>query len=112
MVTNKKNRQRKYYEIWESETYQAEIYDNCTASLQVRGDGLRARIIYDTTEWNGNTGGFVQKTEYWDGRQNVKNLMRDFRNLQKKAIKNGMSKNYPYLGLSLVNTCYWDGLID
>lgn len=109
MVNSKKVNQKKYYEIWESDTYKAEIYDNCTASFQVRGDGLRARLIYDTTTWDGNTGGFVQKTEYWDGRENVKKIMKELRTMQKKSIKNGEGKKDWSIGFALVGDyrfCY------
>jgi len=58
-MTTVRNR-RKYYRIWTSESYKAEIYDNCYARLSVRGDGNRARLRLDTTQWHGNTGGFCQ----------------------------------------------------
>lgn len=53
----------KWVEIWESEEYQAEIYDNCTMRVYQhteKPDKLKVEI--DGTQWVGNTGGFhVQK---------------------------------------------------
>jgi hypothetical protein len=97
---------RTYYRLWTSDEYSAEIYDGCTARIAVRGDGLRARIKIDGTQWHGNSGGFVCRKYYVDGREAVKAAIRKLRQLQIAAIKAGYSCHDSNLADAIVGG-YW-----
>jgi len=54
--------------IWESEPYQAAIYDNCTIRVyEGVTDPTKIKVEQDTTKWVGNTGGFDVAKSYYDG---------------------------------------------
>ena len=87
----------RYRKLWESDTYKAEIYDNCTAALFVRSDGERARWEVDTTYWQGNTGGFSTQKVYIKGRDQVRRAVRALRQAQVSALKMGDGRKASYI---------------
>lgn len=87
----------RYKTLWESETYKAEIYDNCTASLLIRADGQRARWEVDTTYWRGNTGGFTTRKIHVVGREQVRATVRNLRQAQVRALKMGDGRHASYI---------------
>ena len=98
----------KYRTIWRSESYKAEIYDNCYARIQVRGDGARARMIVDGTKWHGNTGGFAVETSYYDGRDAVRRLIRDLRGAQIRAITSEYGNRKSWFIPRLIDGTYYN----
>jgi len=82
---------KRYTTMIESDAYKAEIYDNCSATIEMRRDGERLRISVDGTYWEGNTGGYRRYVSYIDGRDAVKSYWRRLRQLQRRAVKNGDS---------------------
>ena len=82
---------KNYKTVAKSRSYSVEIYENCSAVLQVRKDGKRARLIFDTTEWHGNSGSLVEKTMYFD---NVRSVIKRFRNAQIECLKYGLCRNH------------------
>jgi hypothetical protein len=82
---------RTYKRICTSNVYSAEIYGGCKASFEIRDDGNRARLTYDTTVWTGSTGGLKTKSIYFE---DARKALRIFRKRQIAALKNGAeSKN-------------------
>lgn len=76
------------------DNYGIAIWDNCSAELQVRVDGLRARIIADVQYYtnNGNTCGIKSKTQYFEGREAVCGIVRSYRHLQHNRLTNADGK--------------------
>ncbi|MFQ5965664.1 MAG: hypothetical protein ACE5KZ_15425 [Candidatus Scalinduaceae bacterium] len=48
----------KWKEIWKSDSYKAEIYDNCSTRVYTHTGKNMVKIEADGTYWSGNTGGF------------------------------------------------------
>lgn len=49
----------KWKEIWKSDDYKAEIYDNCSTRVYQHAKKINMiKIEVDGTRWVGNTGGF------------------------------------------------------
>lgn len=87
----------RYKTLWTSDTYQAEIYDNCNARLLIRSDGQRARWEIDTTYWQGNTGGFTVKKIYIKGRDQVRAGVKALRLAQISALEMGDGSHASYI---------------
>lgn len=49
---------KEWREIWESEDYKAEIYDNCSTRVYSKEGLEKLKIEVDGTKWVGNSGGF------------------------------------------------------
>ena len=81
-----------YITVWESDPYATGIYENCTARVDFRRDGKRARITYPGVKWQGNTGGYHEYVYYIDG-GGQKVFLRVLRENQIRALKMGLPKS-------------------
>ncbi len=60
----------KWTRIYESQPYQAEIYDNCTTRVYQHDDNpAKIKLEVDGTKWVGNSGGFYVHKYFVEGEQ-------------------------------------------
>lgn len=64
----------KYKKIWESDSYKAAIYEDCTTRVYRHTDKDIIKIEEDGTRWTGNTGGFCIEEYYIKSDADIKKI--------------------------------------